>query len=514
MIAQRHLKTVRKGVALVMFLGITLSFLDIYGIIRHEWLKALLFFQIVPSLVQGLSSGGAALISVIIVFFLTLLFGRIYCSFLCPLGIMMDGVFRISGSRRMSYSKPHTRLRILLFGVALLSFGLGNLLIIQLLDPFSIFGRITTSLVRPLALEFNTVLVRCLEWFGVYWLDPFDIPLVSGPVFLVSLAYLCLAVILSMKKGRLYCNSICPVGTLLGLLSNVSLFRLAIDPETCVSCGKCERICKAGCVDAKTYKVDVSRCVSCFNCLSQCPENSVRLSMAHRASKAGDTMDARKRHSLMALAAIMAFPRIVFARIATPLVYVKNTIPVKKNYPVTPPGSVSIDHFVSSCTACYLCVSHCPGKVIQPGLADYGASGFLMPRMDNKKGFCNFTCTTCGEVCPAGAIKPLALEEKQQIQIGVVHFIRENCIVITQKTECGACSEHCPTKAVSMVVEAGLRVPRINPKICVGCGACEYACPSIPYKSIYVDGNPVHLIAEKPKTEEVISVTPDDDFPF
>lgn len=514
MMDQRHLKTIRKGIAFVMFTGAAFSFLDLYGLISPKGMKALLFFQFGPALVQSLAVGGAALISLVAVLGLTLLSGRIYCSFLCPLGIMMDGVIRLSGKRRMAYSKPHTFLRLFLLGCAAVSLGLGSLVVIQLLDPFSVFGRIITSLVRPLVSGLNTVVSRVLETFGQYWLTPFELPLAAGPILLISLVYLGVTVIMAMGKGRLYCNTICPVGTLLGLLSRLSLFRVAINPQTCVSCGKCERICKAGCVDVKTLTVDVSRCVSCFNCLSQCPENSINLTGIRPETRPGSAVDPTKRHTLMLLALVMAFPRRALAQVAKPLVYVKNTITVKKNHPVTPPGSMGFEHFTSSCTACYLCVSHCPGKVLQPGLAAYGTSGFLMPRMDNHKGFCNFTCTTCGEVCPSGAIRPLPLDEKQQVQIGVVHFIRENCIVITQKTECGACSEHCPTKAVSMVVENGLRVPSINPKICVGCGACEYACPSIPHKSIYVDGNPAHLAAERPVTEDMIPRKPDDDFPF
>jgi ferredoxin len=195
-------------------------------------------------------------------------------------------------------------------------------------------------------------------------------------------------------------------------------------------------------------------------------------------------------------------------------VFVKNKIPVVRKHPVTPPGSISIAHFTGACTACYLCVTRCPGKVIEPGMAVYGKVGVLMPHLSNRQGYCNFQCTVCGEVCPTGAILPLTREEKKQAQVGRVHFIRENCIVITQKTECGACSEHCPTKAVNMVVENGLRVPVVNPDICVGCGACEYACPSLPHKSIYVEGNPVHGVAKKPKTEKIKAPSVDEDFPF
>jgi len=196
------------------------------------------------------------------------------------------------------------------------------------------------------------------------------------------------------------------------------------------------------------------------------------------------------------------------------IVLVKNKIPVHKTVTVTPPGSKSIDHFSHACIACHLCVSACPSQVIQGAANRYSGTGLFLPYLDNEKGYCTYECNRCGEVCPSGAILPLPLKEKQRVQIGKVHFIRENCIVITQGTVCAACSEHCPTKAVDIIPGSKPPVPVINQNICVGCGACEYACPAKPHKSIYVDGNPVHLKADKPKKTKLKAPKPDEDFPF
>jgi len=135
--------------------------------------------------------------------------------------------------------------------------------------------------------------------------------------------------------------------------------------------------------------------------------------------------------------------------------------------------------------------------------------------MDYFASFCNFECVICSEVCPTGAILTIDLEEKKTIQLGKTNFIKENCIVYTDETTCGACSEHCPSKAVDMVFyKDKLTIPEITQEICVGCGACEYACPTTP-KSIYVDGNPIHQVAEKPKEEDILKeVDPEEDFPF
>jgi ferredoxin len=137
----------------------------------------------------------------------------------------------------------------------------------------------------------------------------------------------------------------------------------------------------------------------------------------------------------------------------------------------------------------------------------------MQPRMDFHRGFCNFDCTRCTDVCPTGAIMPLMIEAKKLTQIGKAVFIKDNCIVQTEKTACGACSEHCPTKACHMVpFEGKLLIPEVKDDICVGCGACEYACPTKPYKAIFVDGNPIHEAALKPETEELDAAPVD--FPF
>ncbi|MBI4645616.1 MAG: 4Fe-4S dicluster domain-containing protein [Bacteroidia bacterium] len=186
---------------------------------------------------------------------------------------------------------------------------------------------------------------------------------------------------------------------------------------------------------------------------------------------------------------------------------------IKKQNIVSPPGSKSLQHFTSACTACHLCVSSCPTQVIQPSFLEYGFFNIMQPRMDFNNGFCNYECTVCGKLCPTGAILPVTVEEKKLIQTGVAHFYKNECIVVTKGTDCGACSEHCPTKAVNMIPYSGLFLPEVNEEICIGCGACEFACQVTPVKAIIVKGNMVHKKAKLPVTEKKkIQVT--DDFPF
>ncbi|MGD9687601.1 MAG: 4Fe-4S dicluster domain-containing protein, partial [Desulfobacter sp.] len=170
------------------------------------------------------------------------------------------------------------------------------------------------------------------------------------------------------------------------------------------------------------------------------------------------------------------------------------------------------------CTACHLCVSACPSRVLVPSVFSFGLSGIMQPQMDFDAGHCDYDCTVCSNICPSGAILPLTVEKKRLIQVGVAKFIKENCVVYTDNTNCGACSEHCPTKAVHMVPylnAAGrkLVIPEVDENICVGCGGCEHACPTKPFRAIYVDGNIEHKTARKPKEKKMEKDT-GDDFPF
>ena len=194
----------------------------------------------------------------------------------------------------------------------------------------------------------------------------------------------------------------------------------------------------------------------------------------------------------------------------------ESKVEVKKNSVSTPPGSKSVEHFNEKCTACHLCITACPTKVLQPSIIEFGVFNIFQPFMDYKTNYCNYDCIVCSEVCPTSAISSIKKEEKQKVQIGRAIFVKENCIVETEKTACGACSEHCPTKAVMMVdFKGNLKIPEVDNKYCVGCGACEHACPTKPYKAIYVDGNLVHQIAEIRPTEKIDEeIDLKEEFPF
>jgi len=376
--------------------------------------------------------------------------------------------------------------------------------------------------VLPLRVAINNVAVKAFTGIEVYFLYPVKWTKLNLAAVFVALAWFLLVLVLSVKKGRLYCNTICPVGALLGLMAKASIFRIRLDITRCNSCGKCSAVCKAQCIDVKDQSLDFSRCIGCMNCLSPCPDKGVRIVPFWIKEEAIlEPFDPSRRKFIgetsLIMAAGLTIEPPVFGQdsVNVKKEVIPATVPIFREYPVTPPGSFDRAKFNRLCTACHLCVSACPTQVLQPTWILYGLGGFLQPRMDYITGFCNFECTLCGKVCPTGAIVELPLEEKKLVQMGKAKFVKENCIVYTRNTACGACSEHCPTKAVAMVpYKDKLTIPEVTDKICIGCGACEYACPTDP-KSIYVDGNPIHLVAEKPKEVKIDEkIDYKEEFPF
>lgn len=522
------LKKIRVVFGLFFLVSVIVPFIDFTHTFPTGFLSVILYFQFVPSLIKALNPFTWAATGFLMIILLTLFGGRVYCSAICPLGILQDVVIylsgKIKGRKRSQYhfSKALTILRYSLLGLTVIPFLLGSIFFVSFFDPYSVFGRIFSNLIRPVVIMGNNLGADILSEFNYFGLNPIEAAIVSMHAVAVALIFLLGIIWLSVTKGRLYCNSICPVGTLLGVLARMSWMRITIDTNTCTSCGLCERACKAGCINITEQKVDLSRCVVCYNCLGVCPVNSIQYTTSVKSLKKskpikierpGKEMDPSRRKFFLTLLMFLG----TMVRLGKSKTKVRHTatVPVKKRYPVSPPGSVGIGRFNESCIACHMCVSACPAKVLQPSLWEYGVGGFLQPHLDNSAGYCNYDCTRCSQVCPTGAILPITKESKQIVQIGVAKFIKDNCIVNTEGTDCGACAEHCPTKAVRMIPYQGdLKIPKVDEDICVGCGACEHACPTTPWKAIYVEGNPVHQIALKPKEEKQEQVVPEEDFPF
>lgn len=517
----KSLRLTRIAISILVFLVFLLLFLDIHQRVSLFFHKIALI-QLIPSLLQVLFFGMISSIAVFVfILMMTVLFGRIYCSSLCPLGTLMDIIIRIkakfSRKSRFRTQKPMNLLRYGILGLCILSLIFGSVSLITFLDPYSNFGRIVSNLFKPLLQLTNNGLAQIFESLGSYGLSPVKINGYQIFSILFSFSFFTLIMIMTSYRGRWFCNTICPAGTFLGIFSRFAIFQISIKKEGCTRCGKCVQVCKANCIDAKTRTIDFSRCVMCFNCIESCSEKQIRISpFILERDKPGidNSFKGESRRKLLTLVTLgVPFSKVAWADTGKQLP--KGMVPIHKNFAVSPPGSKSIEQFNNRCTACHLCVSACPTNVLKPSFLEFGWSGMMQPRMAYEVNYCSFECVRCTEVCPTGAIQPLTLDQKKTLQIGKVIFVQENCIVITEKKDCGACSEHCPTKAVKMVQQDNkLFLPVTEQKICVGCGACEHACPTTP-KSIYVDGNPVHLIAEKPVNVKIEKKNEDEeDFPF
>jgi len=517
----KTLKRTRVVISLLFFILTTSLFLDIYEKYANETVNEILFLQFVPSLLAFIKTMAWGAIGFIIILVITLLVGRFYCSTVCPLGILQDAfayVAKKRSSRKLFYKKKkgYHLLRYSLLALTVITFFFGLNILVTILDPYSNFGRIITYIIRPIIVGINNLSSMALNLFEVYSLNPVKLAGAPWLIILLSLALFITIAYMSYKRGRLFCNTICPVGTLLGLLSKISVFKIRFDENKCTKCGSCIGVCKSECIDVKNLSIDHSRCVDCFNCLSVCPEAALDLTSKKPAKleSTKGTQENSRRTAIVAGLGLL-FGHKVMAELKKPVDTSKLKIN-KKDHPVSPPGSISIQRFNEICTGCGLCVAACPTQVLQPAIGQYGLKGFMQPHMDYVSGFCNFDCRGCSQVCPTGAILPIDVKEKQLTQLGKAVFVKENCVVYTDKTDCGACSEHCPTKAVNMVhYEGKLRIPEVNQDICIGCGACEHPCPvDAPYKAIYINGNAVHQAAQKPKDEKNDVVPVEEDFPF
>ena len=487
------LRKIRIVTAALFFVLITLLFLDFTGAV-HTWFGWMAKVQFLPA-VLALNLG--VIIALVI---LTLLFGRVYCSVICPLGVFQDIVSWISGKRkgkknRFGFKKEMKWLRygLLVIFIVLLILGLNSIAL--LIAPYSAYGRIATALFAPVYGWINNLFAAISAHFGSYAFYPTDVYLKSLPVLIVAAVTFIILVILAWRGGRTWCNTICPVGTTLGLLSRFSLFRPVIDTDKCINCTLCGRRCKASCIDTKNHKIDYSRCIACFDCIENCSSHAISYTCRRKREAAPPEKADNSRRAFLAGTALVAGAVTVEAKkkkLAEGLATLEEKqIPPRTVKPV-PAGSVSVKHFYNHCTACQLCVSECPNNVLKPSAR---LATLMQPEMSFQDGFCRVECNRCSEVCPTGAIRLVeSAADKSSIQIGHAVVIPENCVVNRDGVSCGNCSRHCPVGAITMVPKEGSRlsVPSVNPEQCIGCGACEYHCPARPVSAIYVEGHEVH----------------------
>lgn len=449
----------------------------------------------------------------------TLLLGRIYCSTVCPMGALQDIIARIPRLTRSArcnhpyhYAMPNNKLRYSLAITVLVCIIAGISVIPGILDPYSAYGRIVTRLLRPLITD-----------------DKGNILIASALATVIAVVTLFGVGIMAWRRGRLYCNTICPVGAALSVPARWSLLHFDIDTDLCINCRACERVCKSQCISVNDHVVDHSRCVVCFDCVNACGENAIRYTTRRKrlstpmlqrivpldtAPGAGSTLPAVKdnavketcrketssppvridrRQFLATGLLVAAAPALsVIADTAAKSAVPDGMTAMKPLHPVAPPGRHSMASYLDRCTGCGLCVAHCQGKVLTPSAGQLGWVHALHPVMDYDKGRCVYDCTRCTDLCPTGALTPLTVDEKHIFIIGHARVEPANCI------GCGNCVYDCPRNTISLIRRGpvpdgymGSRshyVASVDTSECIGCGTCQYVCPVTPCKAIIVDG--------------------------
>ncbi len=440
--------------------------------------------QAVPALLSTLNGREWSAVILAGLLLLTLLFGRVFCSWLCPLGILQDLANRIARprpSRRkgkgVRFAPHHPWLRGIM---ALLAFGglaAGTVGLLTWMDPYSIAARGMAYIFTPM--------LRLLAPATGAEMTPPDWE--SASPFLMAIAALGLALPLGLAawRGRLYCNTLCPVGTVLGLLSRVAPFTPKLDRTACGRCGTCMKACKAQAIDLKNGRVDATRCVACYNCLAACSRGAMTLRPQKKTPNAAESAAAvaeepvvdKTRRAFLGVG-ITALASAALPEVSRPTPASTNPAEVgtNENPVAVPPGAQSVERFLSQCTACGLCISQCPTGVLRPSVGHH-SSGFMKPFLWYGRASCDPNCVTCSQVCPTGALLPLSLAEKRHTQTGLAQYRQQHCRVWAQGETCGKCvtEAHCPTGAL---VAQQVQVPTVDAETCRGCRRCTSVCPA------------------------------------
>jgi len=419
----------------------------------------------------------------------TLVLGRVWCGWLCPLGTLLDWL-PLRGWRGQPRPSISERWRGVKYGLLLTVLGaavFGNLTL-MVLDPLTILVRTLSTAVWPaldqIVAGAEATLYRVPFLQGaVAALDGLVRPAILpyDPVFYrYTLLYAGLfagIVGLNLLAPRFWCRYVCPLGALLGMLSKLSLVKRVVN-DRCTACDACARVCPTGTIDRdSSYASDAGECTMCLECAAVCPADAI--SFAGRMEPPEwRPYDPHRRHILTALGATLAGVGLF-----------KSSLVASRDHPrlIRPPGARE-NNLLQACIRCGACNRACPTSAIQPAVAEAGLEGLWTPVLVPRAGYCDYSCNACGQVCPVQAIPPLSLKEKRTRVIGHAYIDQDRCIAWADDTDCIVCEEMCPVpeKAIVLeeaeVVSAGSEMvtvqrPRVIRERCIGCGICEYKCP-------------------------------------
>ena len=415
---------IRLGTTALFFVIILAAFISSFKPAAY-----IMQFNFAPAFAKLIVNFSTITLAVVLVnILLAFAFGRFYCSVFCPLGILQDiigSVFR----RKSGKTQNFYYIRYIVLAIVIASIFSGINAIFRYVDPYSNFGNIITGFVHYKEASLYTF-----------------IPLV-------------ILIVLVVWKNRIFCTTVCPVGTILGLCSKFGLYRMYISPDICKNCGQCEKECPTGAIDSREMYLDNERCIRCMKCIAKCPGQGILFGI--QKTRAANTIRFEpSRRNFIATGVVLVIAASILAKGKD---ITKTVIESFKNRPILPPGAGSPEDFAQKCTNCGLCIQHCKGNILKKPNADYETI-----HIDFSKGKCDYNCKNCSDICPTGAIKKMSLAEKQNIRIGLVKFDRNIC------SNCGQCANICPKGAIEF--KKG-QEPVYNPAKCIGCGACQNICP-------------------------------------
>lgn len=391
----------------------------------------------------------AAILSLFIVA-ATILFGRFFCGFVCPLGTTID-IFDVFVKKQKKAAPLLRNGKYLTLIFLLVAAGLG-VSFLHFLDPLVIFERTLTLLFHPAAMYIAGIFNLGV---GVFYAES-----------AIVLSVLALILGLNLLSSRFWCRNVCPLGGLLGLLSKSAIFKFSFG-EGCTQCVLCEKICPTGAISVENMKIDSGECIDCLRCLYECPQNALEYSITRGPSR----LDLGRRQLIGTLGiSILAAP------LAKSLLHRKLSGRL-----IRPPGSIPEADFLDKCIHCGKCMKVCPTNGLQPCILEAGVNGLWTPRLAARIGGCEKNCNMCGQVCPTSAIRNLSPEEKTFAKMGTAVIDRSRCIAWEQDRVCLICDEACPYAAINSLSETvrdtTLLRPFVDERICTGCGLCEARCP-------------------------------------